>query len=114
MVRVHQQTLGNSTCTMPHAVLPFQKSVGFMSHCRLQASQINGWALECRVYAEDPARGFLPSIGTVKRYAEPSGEGVRIDSGIQEGMCRLSWTLLGSPLSQAARMYTTACAGQRC
>lgn len=49
--------------------------------------QRKGWALECRVYAEDARRDFLPSIGTLKRYQEPdtsSGE-VRCDSGITEG-----------------------------
>lgn len=44
-----------------------------------------GWAVECRVYAEDTARGFLPSIGRLKRYIEPRGEGVRVDSGVEEG-----------------------------
>lgn len=45
----------------------------------------NGWAMECRVYAEDPARGFLPSIGKLKHYNEPKGHGVRVDSGVDEG-----------------------------
>ena len=45
----------------------------------------NGWAVEARVYAEDPARGFLPSIGQLVRYREPAGEGVRVDSGVDEG-----------------------------
>lgn len=44
-----------------------------------------GWAIECRVYAEDPARGFLPSIGKLKRYIEPHGHGIRVDSGVEEG-----------------------------
>jgi len=44
-----------------------------------------GWAMEARVYAEDPSRGFLPSIGRLTRYQEPSGEGVRVDSGIAVG-----------------------------
>ena len=44
-----------------------------------------GWAMEARVYAEDPSRGFLPSIGKLERYQEPTGEGIRIDSGIAEG-----------------------------
>ena len=45
----------------------------------------DGWAVEARVYAEDPSRGFLPSIGRLRRYLEPSGEGIRVDSGIAEG-----------------------------
>ena len=44
-----------------------------------------GWAMEARVYAEDPSRNFLPSIGPLKRYAEPAGEGIRVDSGIADG-----------------------------
>jgi len=44
-----------------------------------------GWAIEARIYAEDPQRGFLPSIGRLVRYREPVGEGVRVDSGVIEG-----------------------------
>ncbi len=45
-----------------------------------------GWALECRVYAEDALRGFLPSTGRLVRYLPPpQGEGVRVDSGVAEG-----------------------------
>jgi propionyl-CoA carboxylase alpha chain len=47
--------------------------------------RLDGWALEARVYAEDPGRGFLPSAGRIRRYLEPSGEGLRIDSGVVEG-----------------------------
>ncbi len=52
--------------------------------------KINGWAVESRVYAEDPYRNFLPSIGRLKRFHPPSegklGKGeVRMDSGVREG-----------------------------
>jgi propionyl-CoA carboxylase alpha chain len=52
--------------------------------------KINGWAIENRVYAEDPYRGFLPSTGRLVRYdppaAERSDEGVvRVDDGVKEG-----------------------------
>jgi propionyl-CoA carboxylase alpha chain len=48
--------------------------------------KINGWATECRVYAEDPLNNFLPVIGRLNRYEEPVHvEGVRVDSGILEG-----------------------------
>jgi len=48
---------------------------------------INGWAMECRIYAEDPYKSFgLPSIGRLNRYVEPTHlPGVRCDSGIREG-----------------------------
>jgi propionyl-CoA carboxylase alpha chain len=49
-----------------------------------------GWAIEARVYAEDPERNFLPSIGRLTRYVAPAtmeqgGEGIRIDTGVGEG-----------------------------
>ena len=44
-----------------------------------------GWAIEVRIYAEDPARGFLPAIGQLARYSAPSGDGIRVDSGVHEG-----------------------------
>jgi acetyl/propionyl-CoA carboxylase alpha subunit len=44
-----------------------------------------GAAIECRVYAEDPAKGFLPSPGTVTGLMLPTGDGVRIESGIVQG-----------------------------
>ena len=47
--------------------------------------KLKGAAIEARLYAEDPRRDFLPSSGRLKRYAEPVGEGIRVDSGIYEG-----------------------------
>ncbi|MEJ1368421.1 MAG: acetyl-CoA carboxylase biotin carboxylase subunit, partial [Candidatus Sedimenticola sp. (ex Thyasira tokunagai)] len=47
--------------------------------------QLNGWAMETRVYAEDPFRNFLPSIGRLIHYQPPTGEGVRVDTGVYEG-----------------------------
>ncbi len=46
---------------------------------------LTGWAMESRVYAEDPFRNFMPSIGRLSGYCEPQGEGVRVDSGVYEG-----------------------------
>lgn len=53
--------------------------------------QLNGWSFEARVYAEDPDRGFLPSIGRISHYEPPTQSpfdqpaGVRVDTGIQAG-----------------------------
>ena len=44
-----------------------------------------GHAIECRVYAEDPGAGFLPQAGRLLLYREPSGPGIRVDGGIEEG-----------------------------
>jgi propionyl-CoA carboxylase alpha chain len=47
--------------------------------------RLDGWAIETRIYAEDPTRGFLPSTGRLVRYREPEGDGIRVDSGVFEG-----------------------------
>jgi len=48
--------------------------------------KIEGWAIESRVYAENPKRDFVPSIGRLTRYVEPThSDAVRVDSGVDEG-----------------------------
>jgi acetyl-CoA/propionyl-CoA carboxylase biotin carboxyl carrier protein len=47
--------------------------------------QVRGHALQFRIYAEDPARGFAPARGTVRTWRPPSGPGVRLDSGTEQG-----------------------------
>jgi propionyl-CoA carboxylase alpha chain len=47
--------------------------------------RLSGWAIEARIYAEDPARNFLPSIGRLVRFRPPGGDGLRLDTGVFEG-----------------------------
>ena len=44
-----------------------------------------GHAIECRIYAEDPAQGFIPQAGAILLYAEPQGPGIRVDGWIEQG-----------------------------
>lgn len=52
---------------------------------RQEDVQWRGSAIECRIYAEDPAHNFMPSIGKIHTYREPNGPGVRVDSGLAQG-----------------------------
>jgi len=47
--------------------------------------KINGHAFECRIYAEDPNDNFLPSTGRLEKHRVPTGDGIRVDSGVEEG-----------------------------
>jgi acetyl-CoA carboxylase biotin carboxylase subunit len=52
---------------------------------RQEELRMQGWAIECRIYAEDPENSFLPSPGRIRNLVEPQGPGVRVDSGVYDG-----------------------------
>ncbi|MCG8493224.1 MAG: ATP-grasp domain-containing protein, partial [Sneathiellales bacterium] len=45
----------------------------------------SGWSIEARVAAEDPSRDYMPETGLISLYQEPSGDGIRVDSGVRQG-----------------------------
>ncbi len=61
--------------------------IAFGEKLSFKQSDVNfsGNAIECRIYAEDSSKNFLPSIGRLTRYIEPTGKNVRVDSGVVEG-----------------------------
>ena len=60
-------------------------AAGEKLHLAQKDVKLSGSAIEVRLYAEDPRRNFLPSVGRLTRYLPPRGDGIRIDSGVEEG-----------------------------
>ena len=63
----------------------FEVAAGLPMGISQQDVSQNGHSIEARVYAEDPSRGYLPSIGELAVWRPPSGPGIRVDSGVREG-----------------------------
>ncbi|MGA9175593.1 MAG: acetyl-CoA carboxylase biotin carboxylase subunit [Thermoactinomyces sp.] len=60
-------------------------AAGYPLSMKQEDVQINGWAIECRINAENPAKNFMPSPGNVESYFPPGGYGVRVDSAVYQG-----------------------------
>jgi propionyl-CoA carboxylase alpha chain len=65
--------------------LQLRISVGERLPFDQQGVVFSGWSMEARICAEDPTRNFMPATGMITRYAEPKGNGIRVDSGVQTG-----------------------------
>ena len=81
--------------------------------------ELDGHAIEARVYAEDPARGFLPQAGTVVGLVEPTGTGIRVDSSLRVGGVvgtdydpMLAKVIAWAPDRETARARLVAALGQ--
>ena len=68
-------------------LVQWQIRIAAGEHFPYQQEQLtqHGHAIECRIYAEDPASGFLPSTGKLLQFIEPRGPGIRVDSGFRAG-----------------------------
>ncbi len=86
----------NTRLQVEHAVTEFLTGLDLVHwQIRVAAGQVfpfkqddltrRGHALECRIYAEDPSSGFLPSTGKLLQLVEPRGPGIRLDSGVEVG-----------------------------
>jgi acetyl-CoA carboxylase biotin carboxylase subunit len=88
-----------------HDLVQLQLRLAAGEALRLRQSDIawRGWAMECRIGAEDPDANFFPSPGTIVQLREPSGPGVRVDSGVYPG-----WTVPLEYDSLLAKLVTWA------
>ena len=68
-------------------LVEWQLRVAFGEPLPLRQDEIGarGHAIEARIYAEDPDKGFLPATGTIREWREPGGEGIRVDTGFRAG-----------------------------
>lgn len=68
-------------------IIEEQLSIAFESHMNLSQNEVNvrGWAINCRINAEDPRNKFSPSPGKVIHYHAPAGPGIRVDSALYSG-----------------------------
>ncbi len=65
--------------------LQLQVAAGEPLAIRQEEVTWKGWAVEARICAEDPVRGFLPATGMITRYSPPRGSNIRLDSGVEAG-----------------------------
>jgi 3-methylcrotonyl-CoA carboxylase alpha subunit len=68
-------------------LVEWQLRVALGEKLPLQQEEIraDGHAIEARIYAEDPSKGFLPATGTIRTWRAPAGEGIRVDTGFRDG-----------------------------
>ena len=74
-------------CIIGVDLVEWQLRVAFGETLPLRQDEIraSGHAIEARIYAEDASKGFLPATGVIRRWQEPAGEGVRVDTGYRAG-----------------------------
>ncbi|MDP3937052.1 MAG: acetyl-CoA carboxylase biotin carboxylase subunit [Deltaproteobacteria bacterium] len=73
------------TCGVDLVHLQLRVAAGELLPFSQDAIKPSGHAIEFRIYAENPAKNFMPSPGTISKWKTPEGEGVRVDSGVGEG-----------------------------
>ena len=80
-----EHTVTEATCNVDLVHMQFQVASGEPLALSQREVRPEGHAIQFRIYAENPAKNFMPSPGTIEKWEEPKGEGVRVDSGVAEG-----------------------------